>query len=89
MSKKADRLIVGLTRRLNAIKREIAEMEGNVDFLQKEAEPEAYRRWYLSHQSVRNLEGLVTESLERTQEYFIYKNLPWWKKLYKKMRLGL
>ena len=47
MSKRTKQLISGLQRRLNAIKRDIDEMESNVGILNKGADPEAYLRWYL------------------------------------------
>lgn len=86
MSKQTKHLISGLQRRLHAIKRDIDEMENNVGILNKEADPEAYLRWYLSYHSVRNLEGRVTEALERIEAYNNYKNLPWWKRLFRRIQ---
>lgn len=84
MSKRKDYLISGLQRRLSAISRDIDEMQGNVDFLNKERDPEAYRRWYLSHHAVQNLEGRVSEALERIDAYYKYAKLPWWKRLFRR-----
>lgn len=84
MSKRDDHIISSLQRRLKNISREVDVMIGNIDFLHKEADPEAYRRWYLSHQSVRNLEGYISEALTRLDTYYAYKNLPWWKRIFKR-----
>lgn len=84
MSKRTDNLLNGLRRRLRALDKIILEMQDNVGIMNKEANPEAYRRWYLSYLAVQNLEGLVTESLEKVNAYITYRNLPWWKRLFKR-----
>ena len=84
MSKKDIRMIEDQLQRLIDIRQVIAEMEKNVVFLNKEAEPEAYRRWYLSYQAVRNLEGLVSESLEDMKTYLKKKKRPWRDRFFKK-----
>lgn len=84
MSKQTDNLITGLRRRLSAIDKIIVDMQGDVEILNKESEPEAYRRWYMSYHAVQNLEGYVTESLEKLNAYYAHKKLPWWKRMFKR-----
>lgn len=84
MSKRTDALIMGLGRRLRAVDKIILEMQDNVGIMNKEPDPEAYLRWYTSYHAIQNLEGYVTESLEKLKEYNSYKNLPWWKRLFKR-----
>lgn len=84
MSKRVNNLLNGLHQRLLSTQKIIEDMEGDVEIFNKETEPEAYRRWYLSYHAVKNLEGLVGESLDLLDTYYTYKKLPWWKKIVKR-----
>ena len=84
MSKRTDNLIKGLRRRTQAIDGIITEMQINVGILNKESDPDAYFRWYLSYHAIQNLEGLTTESLEKLNEYYEYKKLPWWHRMWRR-----
>lgn len=82
--KKTEKTLGELIRLIKKLEQEVSDMEANVGFLNKETDPESYRRWYLSHQTVRNLHGYLELAYEKIESYNNYKQLPWWKKIFKR-----